>query len=670
MRVHRNLEQLPAFRNAVITIGSFDGVHSGHRRIIDQVRRLARSVDGESVLITFYPHPRQIVYPRDTSLKLLTTIEEKIALLRELGIDHLVIVPFTVEFSQLSADEYIEKFLVGRFHPRTIVIGYDHRFGLGRQGDIHYLRWHGPRLGYEVVEIEKQTIDDITVSSTKIRNAIEQCNLISANRLLQHPFLLGGTVVHGEKNGAKIGYPTANLEIRDKYKLIPPDGVYAVYAWHQDQRYQGMLYIGRRPTLPDLNQRTIEVNLFDFNQQIYGDELRLELIEYVRGDRKLDSLQLLSAQLAEDKIQTLAILDEAARTQNQKKKHDNARVAVVLLNYNGRSYLEQFLPILLEDTQYENLEIIVADNGSSDDSLAFLAQHYPEQIRVIELAKNYGFARGYNEALLQVNADYYVLLNSDIEVTEGWLDPIISLLEADRTVAACQPKILSFHHREQFEYAGACGGWIDILGYPFCRGRIFSETETDQGQYENTQDVFWASGAAFVVRAELFHAIGGFDPDYFAHAEEIDLCWRLKRAGYRILVEPASVVYHVGGGTLHYNTPRKTYLNFRNTLFTIAKNEPFIKIWWLIPLRLLLDGLAAFLFLYQRRLDHINAILQAHWDFLPKLGVTMQKRRHYNTLVRSLRKRSSTVNTGRYKGVIIWDYYARGRRTFQDLQKP
>ena len=266
-----------------------------------------------------------------------------------------------------------------------------------------------------------------------------------------------------------------------------------------------------------------------------------------------------------------------------------------------------------------------------------------------------------------VEADYYVLLNSDVEVTAGWIEPVIELMERDPSIAACQPKIRSFHHRDQFEYAGAAGGWIDILGYPFCRGRIFAHMEKDSGQYDNTQEVFWASGAAFFIRSRLFHAIGGFDKDYFAHYEEIDLCWRLKRGGYKIMVRPRSVVYHVGGGTLTYNTPYKTYLNFRNTLFTILKNEPKERLMWLLPLRLVLDGVAGGLFLFQGKFRHISSIVKAHRSFFSSYGHLLEKRKRYGELINRASIDTKENKTGVYQKSIIWQYYALGKRTFRQL---
>jgi riboflavin kinase/FMN adenylyltransferase len=664
MRVFNDLNDLPDFQNAVVTIGSFDGVHLGHQQILNRVKRLARQCDGESVVITFHPHPRLVIYPRDNSLQLITSIDEKVDLMRRYDIDNVVVVPFTVEFSQQSADEYIQKFLVGKFHPRYIVIGYDHRFGLNRQGDINYLKWHGEPSGYEVEEIGKHEVEDIAVSSTKIRKAIEKGAVDQAQRLLGHYFFLTGTVVHGNKIGKKLGFPTANLDLNNRHKLLPPAGIYAVYAHHKGQQYGGMLYIGDRPTLKEYQNKTIEVNLFDFDKDIYGDKLRLELVARTRDDEAFEDLEQLSARLAQDRRETQAIIESLEGTK-KKKTTDSPRVAIVILNYNGRAYLEQFLPRVLEHTS-GNFEIIIADNGSTDDSLDYLARAYPE-LRHIDLKTNYGFAEGYNQALAQVDAPYFLLLNSDVEVTPGWLEPLVELMERDATVGAVQPKILAFQERDKFEYAGAAGGWLDNLGYPFCRGRIFSVTEADKGQYDELQEVFWATGAALLVRSGLYRQLGGFDGDYFAHSEEIDLCWRIKRAGYKVMARPRSVVYHVGGGTLSYNTPRKAFLNFRNSLFTLVKNETASRLAWILPARLLLDGVAGLLFLSQGKFQHIASIMRAHWSFFRQWKATWRKRRESQDQVMKISIAGKPNLAGRYSKSIVWAFYARNIQYFKDL---
>lgn len=668
MKVFYNLNDLPKFKNAVLTIGSFDGVHQGHQKILERINHLAEDEGGESVVITFHPHPRLVIYPKDDSLRLITTINEKILLFEKYGVDNVVIVPFTIEFSQQSADEYIQKFLVEKFSPRYIVIGYDHRFGLNRQGDINYLKWYGKKESYKVIEIQKQEIEDIAVSSTKIRKALEKGEVKKAAILSNHYFPLTGTVVHGQKIGKSIGFPTANVKITDRHKLIPPDGIYAVFVYHQKQRYKGMLYIGNRPVLKDHHNRTIEVNIFDFDKNIYGDRLRIELVDAIRNDMSFDSLDELKAQLAKDKQQSKKVLSDTLHFNKETEEADiGAKVAVVILNYNGKKYLQQFLNPLL-DSSYPNFTVYVADNGSTDDSLVYLKNHFP-RVRRIDLKQNYGFAEGYNQALKNIRADYYVLLNSDVEVTENWIEPIVQLMRRDSTIAACQPKILAYHRKTHFEYAGGAGGWMDTWGYPFCRGRILSVVEEDQGQYDKVKEIFWATGAAFFVQANLFHQIGGFDGDHFAHLEEIDLCWRLKRAGYKIMVCPKSVVYHVGGGTLSYNTPRKSYLNFRNSLYTLVKNERKEKLFWLIPWRLALDGLAGLVFFVQGKWRHVFAIIRAHWSFFPKFPKLLKKRQQYQEQIDRISISPDLNEAGIYPKSILWEFYANGHRHFSKLNK-
>lgn len=666
MQVHHNLNDLPAFRHAVVTIGSFDGVHAGHQRIIEQITGLAREYGGESVVVTFHPHPRQVIYPKDQGIQLLTTTEEKILLMEQLEVDHLVIVPFTVEFSQLSADEYVEKFLYGRFRPKCVVIGYDHRFGLNRQGDINYLRWYSEKLGFEVREIEKQEVDNLAVSSTKVRKALEAGDVEMAARFLNHHYLISGKVVHGNKIGSDIGFPTANIEPSQPEKLIPPDGVYAVRVYHKELRYGGMLYIGNRPTLPGRKARAIEVNIFDFNQKIYGEDLRLELISRIRGDQAFENLEKLTAQLGRDQTASLEALEQGPRYELPFVKSQLwPKAAVVLLNYNTKGLLEKLIPFVLA-SGYPNMEVWVADNGSSDGSGDLVREQFP-QVRLIELPENYGFAEGYNRALERVEADYFVLLNTDVEVTPNWLTHLIREMERDPVIGAVQPKILDYKQRDHFEYAGAAGGWIDSLGYPFCRGRIFGTVEKDEGQYDDPQNLFWASGAAFCIRAGLFRQLGGFDPRYFAHLEEIDICWRLRRAGYKVLALPQSVVYHMGGGTLAYMSPRKTYLNFRNSLITILKNERRRKLLWLIPLRLIMDGLAGALFFVQGQRSHIISIIRAHWHFFPNLPELWRDRKKYEQLIKKASIAPLEEGDGVLKGSVVWQYFVRGRRSFGKL---
>ena len=334
------------------------------------------------------------------------------------------------------------------------------------------------------------------------------------------------------------------------------------------------------------------------------------------------------------------------------------KTAVVILNWNGKHLLEQFLPKVIACSP--NAEVVVADNASSDDSVAMMRRTFPS-VTIIENPSNNGYAGGYNEALAQVDADYYVLLNSDIEVTPNWIEPVIKHFETDPLVAAIQPKIRAFKQRNQFEYAGAAGGYLDRLGFPFCRGRIFEECEVDNGQYDDVKEVFWASGACMFVRASVFHECEGFDELFFAHMEEIDLCWRMKNRGYKILVEPASVVFHIGGGTLSKSNWRKTYLNFRNNLELIYKNIEGKYLFRSLFMRMTLDGIAAFKFLFTNGFSHFYAIIRAHLHFYRKLPSIRQKRRKLKAL------EHNRNSTGVYMGSIVADYFIRGKKTFRDL---
>ncbi|RYY90668.1 MAG: glycosyltransferase family 2 protein [Chitinophagaceae bacterium] len=334
-------------------------------------------------------------------------------------------------------------------------------------------------------------------------------------------------------------------------------------------------------------------------------------------------------------------------------------VAIVILNWNGRRFLEQFLPSVLA-TEYPNHSIVLADNASTDDSVAFVRERFPSvEIRV--LPENYGFARGYNEALAQVKADYYVLLNSDVEVTPGWVTPIIGLLETTPRAAACQPKLLAWHQKDHFEYAGGAGGWLDLFGYPFSRGRIFDVTEKDSGQYDSVQSLFWAGGAALFIRSSVWHEVGGLDPFFFAHQEEIDLCWRLQRAGYSVYCCPHSVVYHVGGGTLPKGNSTKTFLNFRNNHIMLAKNLSPAERWWKIPYRILLDQVAALKGLLGGDSGYFIAINRAHFAFYKWL---FRKKQHD-----PLPKPALRTLRGVYSGNVIWQHFARGRKFFSEIVK-
>ncbi len=330
------------------------------------------------------------------------------------------------------------------------------------------------------------------------------------------------------------------------------------------------------------------------------------------------------------------------------------KIAVVILNYNGKNWLEKFLPSVLEHSS-DLADIIVADNLSTDDSVQFLNSNYPS-IELIRIKENKGYAGGYNAALKEIDYPYFVLLNSDIEVAENWLKPQLELLENNQDIAACQPKIRSYNDKEYFEYAGAAGGYIDYLGYPFCKGRIFSSLEKDLQQYEEPTDIFWASGAALFIRSSVFWEAGGLDERYFAHMEEIDLCWRIKNLGYRIHYCPQAMVYHVGGGTLDAENPKKTYLNFRNSLATLAKNLPRNKKVPIIFTRLVLDGVAAVLFLSEGKFKHISAIIRAHFSFyamLPYLLKNGDKAKNYPDQV--------------YRRSMVKEFFIHKKHTFDKL---
>jgi len=294
-----------------------------------------------------------------------------------------------------------------------------------------------------------------------------------------------------------------------------------------------------------------------------------------------------------------------------------------------------------------------------------MKKQFPE-IPLIELSENTGYTEGYNRALKKIDSTYYLLLNSDIEVSPNWIEPLLEVMQSDYKVAACQPKVLSYKNKAIFEYAGAAGGWMDTLGYPFCRGRLFDICEKDEEQYDELQEIAWASGAAMLIQSELFHGVGGFDSDYFAHQEEIDLCWRLRRAGYKIICQPKSTVYHLGGGTLQYESPFKTYLNFRNNLMTIFKNESREKLTWLIILRLMLDGVAGMVFLLKGKFSHTGAIIQAHWSFFPKLMYLRKRRKLFYRHIYKISIGEPNKN-GIYKGSIVWNYFIKRKKTFKDL---
>lgn len=317
--------------------------------------------------------------------------------------------------------------------------------------------------------------------------------------------------------------------------------------------------------------------------------------------------------------------------------------------------MRKFLPSVLANSQ-DVAEVIIADNASTDSSIEFLQNNFP-QVRIINNRTNGGFARGYNEALAEVEADYFVLLNSDIEVTPNWIEPVIKLMESDKTIAACQPKLRSYQEKEKFEYAGAAGGFIDEYGYPFCRGRIFQHIETDYGQYDDAIEIFWATGACMFVRADLYKKFGGLDEDFFAHMEEIDFCWRLKNDGYKIMYCPDSVVFHVGGGTLPKKSSHKTYLNFRNNISLLYKNLPARLLFPVFAVRFPLDAVAAFKFLIDGGFADFYAVLRAHLYFYS----------HFRNLHRKRKQFPKSMVHGIYKGNLVKEYYINRKKLFTQL---
>ena len=332
-------------------------------------------------------------------------------------------------------------------------------------------------------------------------------------------------------------------------------------------------------------------------------------------------------------------------------------VSIVILNFNGRHFLEKFLPSVIK--QSNGYEIVIADNNSSDGSVDFLKNSFP-QVKLITFSENYGFCGGYNRALKQLSSDLFVLLNSDIEVTENWIEPVVKLFEEDNKIAAVQPKLLDFNCKDKFEYAGGAGGFIDKYGYPFCRGRIFDTIETDIGQYDDTREIFWASGACLFIRAELFSSFGGFDDDFFAHMEEIDLCWRMKQGGFKIYYCGESVVYHIGGGTLAYSNPRKTYFNFRNSLLVLIKNLPIQSLIWKIPARWFIDYVAVAKFLFSGNAKDAFMIIKAHIYIWINFNRTIKKRK-------TIRETDGNL-TGLYPKFLLFSYHIARVRKFSDLK--
>ena len=331
------------------------------------------------------------------------------------------------------------------------------------------------------------------------------------------------------------------------------------------------------------------------------------------------------------------------------------KTAIVILNWNGQKLLEQFLPSVVNFSS-ELADIYVADNASTDSSIKYIKEFYPS-IKIIENTRNDGYAKGYNDALCAVDADIYCLLNSDVEVTKDWLTPVLEVFKTDKNTAVVQPKLLDFKDKNKFEYAGAAGGFLDLYGYPYCRGRVFNSLETDTAQFNDISDIFWASGACLFIRSKIFQQLGGLDEDYFAHQEEIDLCWRVQNIGFTIKYVGTSTVFHVGGATLQKNNPQKTYLNFRNSLLNIVKNIP--KKWFLFVIfsRLALDGIAGIKFLIELKPFHTLAILKAHLSFYSNFFKILKKRKKLQ------KKQNYNLHTS-----IVWQYFILGRKKFENLK--
>ena len=331
------------------------------------------------------------------------------------------------------------------------------------------------------------------------------------------------------------------------------------------------------------------------------------------------------------------------------------KIAIVILNWNGQKLLEQFLPSVVDFSSKE-ATIYIADNASTDSSINYVKSSFPS-IKIIENDINGGYAKGYNDALKSIDADIYCLLNSDVEVTQNWLKPVIDIFKSEKNTAIIQPKLLDFKNKTKFEYAGAAGGFIDLFGYPYCRGRVFNHLETDKAQFNDVKEIFWASGACLFIRAKVYHQLEGFDEDYFAHQEEIDLCWRTQNIGYKIKYVGSSLVYHVGGATLQQANPHKTYLNFRNSLLNVVKNVP--KKWFLFVIfsRLLLDGIAGIKFIIELRPIHTWAIIKAHYSFYKNLNKFLKKRE------KLLKKEDYNLHTS-----IVWQYFVLGRKKFHQLK--
>lgn len=344
------------------------------------------------------------------------------------------------------------------------------------------------------------------------------------------------------------------------------------------------------------------------------------------------------------------------------------KCSIVILNWNGAEMLKTFLPSVIRQCP-NDCEVVVADNGSTDASLSVLQNDFPS-VRTILFSENYGFAEGYNQALQAIDSEYVVLLNSDVEVTDRWLQPMLAYMDAHPEVAAVQPKVLAYYDKVKktanepilFEHAGAAGGFIDSWGYPYCRGRIMGQLETDHGQYDQETEVFWATGACLLTRTQVYKEVGGLDKDFFAHMEEIDFCWRLQSRGYRLMCLPCSIVYHLGGGALPYESPRKTYLNFRNCLLMLYKNLPFSRLLWLMPFRCLLDYVAVLQYIANGQMANAREVVHARWDY-HRMRKQMREKRIDNVEKSTIRIPKTIHPTS-----ILLHFYMLGHKKFSDFQ--
>jgi len=418
-----------------------------------------------------------------------------------------------------------------------------------------------------------------------------------------------------------------------------------------------MVYIGEGKTLQSEHRLSVEMNIFhQFDYQFYEDKLEIRLLHFVRPDQTFESKDELVFNIDQDKIACLNYFDEH-NYPNQSKCN------VAVLNYNGAHHLANYIPTLLKSASTD-FELTVIDNASTDDSVTFMRKEYPD-IQLVELDENFGFAGGYNQGLKHISNKYIALVNSDIRGTEGWLDPLIELLENESDVCAVQPKILADKTPEYFEYAGASGGYIDSYGFPFCRGRIFDHVEKDEGQHNTTEEVFWTSGAAMVMRTSLYKKLEGLDASYFAHMEEIDLCWRMKKLGYKLKVVPTSIVYHLGGGTLNYSSPNKTFLNFRNNWKMLMTNSTRGALWKIIPARAILDVIYFLKNLLSGKPKHAFAIIKAHVAILKQLKDIRLKRRKLSFQT----NRSASVENlfGMHSLLLPWQYFIGKKKLFSQL---